>query len=94
MNQITYQLDAPGGVINAANGTFLAGSGSSSKGVGFVLKDTSNNPTSLGTPHILTAYKSATGGSYPIQLAVQYYRTDTIGPGTIKGTLIYTISYQ
>lgn len=94
MNQITYQLDAPAGVIAAANGTFLAGSGSSAKGVGFALRDSSNNPVGLGTPNTVTAYNAATGGTYPIQLAVQYYRTDTLGPGIVKGALTYTISYQ
>jgi major type 1 subunit fimbrin (pilin) len=92
MNQITYQLDAPAGVIAAANGTFLAGSGSSAKGVGFALRDSSNNPVGLGTPNTVTAYNAATGGTYPIQLAVQYYRTDTLGPGIVKGALTYTIN--
>ncbi|WP_025496033.1 MULTISPECIES: fimbrial protein [Burkholderiales] len=94
MNQITYQLDAPSGVIDAANGTFLAGSGSTSQGVGFVLKDSSSVAVRLGTPHVLSTYRPATGGSYPIPLVVQYYRTGAIGAGKINGTLTYTMSYQ
>ncbi|MFM0341102.1 fimbrial protein [Paraburkholderia fungorum] len=94
MNKITYQLDPPAGAINATAGTFLAGSDSTATGVGFVLKDSSNAAVGLSTPLQLTAYSSSTGGTYPIRLAVQYYRTGTLGTGILKGTLTYTISYQ
>jgi outer membrane usher protein FimD/PapC len=35
-----------------------------------------------------------TGGTYPINLAIQYYRTGALVSGTVKGALTYTITYQ
>lgn len=94
MNSITYQLDAPSGIINATSGTFSATADSTARGIGFIVKDVSNAPFSLGNAHPLSAYNKATGGDYPIQLAVQYYRTGALSAGTVKGILTYTLSYQ
>lgn len=94
LNAIQYQLDAPTGVIDAPSGTFLAKPESSTKGVGLVIKDSSNARVSLGAPHAFSGYNTATGGNYSIPLKAAYIRTGQIVPGNLAGTLIYTVFYQ
>ncbi len=94
MKSITYQLDAPAGVINATNGTFLASDGSTSKGVGFALKNQAGAAFALGKATKLTAYNATTGGNYPLQFSVLYYRSGAITLGTVNGSLTYTMTYQ
>ncbi|MFC0402619.1 fimbrial protein [Paraburkholderia rhizosphaerae] len=94
MTQIQYQLDPPDGAINAAMGTFAVSHDSTAQGIGLSVTDSTQAPVSLGAPHVVSAYSPQTGGTYPINLAIRYYRTGTVTPGTVNGSLIYTMFYQ
>ncbi len=94
LHQIQYQLDPPDGAINAAAGTFAVSHDSKAQGIALSLTDMTQTPVSLSTPHAVSAYNPATGGTYPINLAIRYLRTGTVTPGTLKGSLIYTMFYQ
>jgi major type 1 subunit fimbrin (pilin) len=94
MTSIQYRLDSPDGAVNASSGVFSVNRGSSAQGIALSVTDATQTPVSLGVLHAVTAYSSKTGGTYPINLAIRYYRTGTIAPGTVKGSLMYTMSYQ
>jgi major type 1 subunit fimbrin (pilin) len=94
VQEIAYQLEAPDGVVNAANGTFLASADSTSSGVGLAIKNGSNQPVSLNTRHPLPDFRPAESAAYRIELTSSYYRTDDVGVGTVSGRLIYTMFYQ
>jgi major type 1 subunit fimbrin (pilin) len=94
VQEIAYQLDAPDGVVNAANGIFLVSTDSTSGGVGLAIKDSSNQPVSLNTVHPLPDFRPAAGAAYRIELSSNYYRTGDVKVGTVNGRLIYTMFYQ
>jgi major type 1 subunit fimbrin (pilin) len=94
LKQIQYQLDPPDGVVDAARGTFALSRDSTAQGVALSVTNAAQDAIKLQTPQAVPAYNSQTGGDYPIDLAVRYYRTGPVTPGTVKGTLIYTMFYQ
>ncbi|AMV46690.1 fimbrial protein [Paraburkholderia caribensis] len=94
LHAIQYRLDAPGGVINAAAGTFSVSETSTVKGVDLMVTDDSDNPFALGTAHTLSQYNPSTGGTYPIGFNLKYYRTGAVSAGMLQGQLTYTVSYQ
>ncbi|HEY3596543.1 MAG TPA: fimbrial protein [Paraburkholderia sp.] len=94
MNQVQYQFDPPDGALNAALGTFALSHDSTAQGVALSLTDAMQAPVSLGTPHTVSAYNPASGGTYPINFAIRYYRTGTVTPGKVNGSLIFTMFYQ
>jgi len=94
MRAIQYQLDSPGGVLDAAAGTFAVGSASTTQGVGLMVTDSADSTFSLGSMHTLTQYNPSTGGTYALDFNLRYYRTGTISPGAVRAQITYTISYQ
>ncbi|WP_162600663.1 fimbrial protein [Paraburkholderia sp. C35] len=94
MNAIQYRLDAPGGVIDASAGTFLAGTTSTVKGVDLMVTDDADSAFALATAHTLDQYDPSTGGTYPIGFRLKYFRTGAVSAGKLQGQLSYTISYQ
>ncbi|WP_083615185.1 fimbrial protein [Paraburkholderia sp. SOS3] len=94
LKQIQYQLDPPDGAIDAANGTFALSRDSTAKGVALSVTDAAQDAIKLQTPQMVPAYDPQTGGDVPVNLAIRYYRTGPVVPGTVKGTLIYTMFYQ
>lgn len=94
LHAIQYQIDAPGGTINRAAGIFSAGRDSTVRGVGLVLTDSSGAPFSLGNMHTLSRYNASTGGTYPLDFNLAYYRTSSLSAGDLKAQITYTMSYQ
>jgi major type 1 subunit fimbrin (pilin) len=69
---------------------------STATGIGLQLKDGNGNPLQYNTTqYTLSAYNTATGGSYTIPLTAAYYQTAaTVTPGSANATLTFTLIYQ
>lgn len=95
MTSIQYQLSAPGGVIDAANGVVALSSDSTAQGIGLKVMNSAGTAMNYNTQYPMTSYVSATGGSYTIPLKAAYYQTGTtVSPGSANALLTFTMTYQ
>lgn len=96
MNSIQYSFDAPGGVVNAANGVIALSSDSTATGVGLQLQDSTGKALQFGTQYTLSGYSRATGGAYTIPLKAAYSQLTgkAVTAGTANGLITFTMTYQ
>jgi major type 1 subunit fimbrin (pilin) len=92
---IQYQFIPVNAVLDATNGVLALSSTSTAAGIGVQLKDGNGNPIQYNTQYTLSAYNTATGGSYTIPLTAAYYQTAaTVTPGSANAVLTFTLTYQ
>lgn len=95
MTKILYEFDAPGGVIDTANGIIALTAPSTATGIGLKLMDRSNAALKFDTQYQLSGYNAATGGSYKIPLKAAYYQTAAaVTAGTANAIMTFTMTYQ
>lgn len=93
--RVGYSIEPIGAPVQAVGGTLPLGQGSTGSGVGIQLVDRANVPVRFNTSNTLTAYTTATGGSYSVPLVAQYVQTGTnIKAGSVRGAAQILIDYR
>lgn len=95
MNSVQYLLHPTTSVLNSITGLVALDASSSAAGIGIAIRDGSGNAILFDHDYTLSAYSSATGGSYTIPLEATYVQTSTsITPGSANTSLEFTMTYQ
>lgn len=95
MKKIQYEFDAPGGVIDTANGVIALTATSTATGIGLKLMDSSNAALKFDTQYQLSGYDKTISRSYTISLKAAYYQTAAaVTPGTANAIMTFTMTYQ
>ncbi|WP_175793987.1 fimbrial protein [Burkholderia ambifaria] len=93
--RVGYSIKPVGAPVQAVSGTLPLGQGSTGSGIGIQLVDRTNVPVSFNTSITLTAYKTATGGSYSVPLVAQYVQTGAnIKAGSVRGAAEILVDYR
>lgn len=95
LSRLSYTFTPVGAVADAANGVLALADDSTASGIGLQLKDGNNKALKYDTPYVISAYNTATGGSYTIPLKAAYYQTEAkVKPGSANTRLTITMTYQ
>lgn len=93
---ISYAFTPTTAIKDSTNGIFTPDSSSTGSGVGLQMLTDQNIPVSFNTAYLLTDYDpSVDNAHYSVPLRVGLYQTDnTVSPGSINGSVTFTLSYK
>ncbi len=93
LTKLSYQLNAPGKVLDAAKGIVNLSDGSTASGVAVKLMTSSGGTLVLDTDQTIASYNSSVGGNVAVNLQAAYYRTGTIKAGSANAVVTFTLGY-
>ena len=93
--RVGYTLSPVGGPMPALAGALPVAGGSTAKGVAIQITGANGTPATFNQQFPLSAYSTATGGTYSIPMNARYIQTEaTVTPGTISGMMSVLVDYQ
>ncbi|MCA8034435.1 type 1 fimbrial protein [Burkholderia arboris] len=91
--KISYQLNAPSGILDESAGVIALSKDSTARGIALKVMDDNDKPFKFDTFHTIATNPAS--GTYTVPLKAAYYRSgQSMSSGTANAILTFTMSYQ